>query len=482
MKSAAVANFVSARAMPRQFSLLFLPLEAVLLAMGCGGDAGGSDEPAGHVMVIDDGIDPSLPLFQGKVAAAYTVQCQQDHPDGGDVDVDAGALADAGSSDAGFILDEARAALLAELARPDETCHLRPGIAPKQNPFADLEEQRSRWNEAIHHNDLVGNGLQSSPLDGVYAELVKRLGTASFHGTATTGVIAHDNRGLRLVLVEEPLGSAAEVEANFTCLIQGDVDQSVALLSDPDVRRAYIARPLASLERDLFAAMTEHQVRIVNESFGQVSRLEVERLQELKQCKPIALRRYFAVLADLGRAVEQAHPAPEVLVVQAAGNEGAMLTTPEDSLECRPADSQHLLVGSYGRARVRSSFTNFGPCVDSYAPGENVVAPLPGNWVFPLSGTSFAAPLVARLLSVAPLRPFDVATARAALLALREPNRDLPPSRFPPALIYDPRPPGNALTLVDQTTPSPSLRPTALPSAARLRRALWIIRWAARHR
>src|SRR5439155_15408194 len=85
-----------------------------------------------------------------------------------------------------------------------------------------------------------------------------------------------------------------------------------------------------------------------------------------------------------------------------------------------------------------SDFSNFGPCVDLYAPGALILAPLPGDWLYPLSGTSFAAPMVSRWLGQRAPAPFDAASARAALLALREPSGDIPLAQFPARWIYDP--------------------------------------------
>jgi len=96
------------------------------------------------------------------------------------------------------------------------------------------------------------------------------------------------------------------------------------------------------------------------------------------------------------------------------------------------------LIGSYGYRGAHSSFTNFGQCVDAYAPGENVIGHLPGDWLFPLAGTSFSAPLVVRWLSMTAPRPFAPATARADLVATREPDRNLLASHFPADLLYDP--------------------------------------------
>ena len=51
------------------------------LGAGCGDDQPEASLPRRNVMVIDDGFDLSLPLVQGKVAGAYTIECADEAPD-----------------------------------------------------------------------------------------------------------------------------------------------------------------------------------------------------------------------------------------------------------------------------------------------------------------------------------------------------------------------------------------------------------------
>ena len=98
-------------------------------------------------------------------------------------------------------------------------------------------------------------------------------------------------------------------------------------------------------------------------------------------------------------------------VVVAAGNEG------KDACSSSPASSggtqgPAIAVGSIGITSQRSSFSNYGDCVDIYAPGENVISawpPLPAgggmrealNMVNALSGTSMATPHVTGIVAYA---------------------------------------------------------------------------------
>jgi Subtilase family len=441
---------------------------AITLGAGCGDDQPEARLPQRNVMVIDDGFDPSLPVVQGKVAGAYTIECATEEPD----------AQPGGGNEA-----DMKAALLAELAVADDSCRLRPGIDPVPSVY-ELPQERGAWNAAVRDDVLFGNPFRSSSFDWLYAELARQLDTTSFHGTATSGVIATDNPSVNLVLVQVQLGTAEIFEEEFECFVQADIDETVSLLSDPDVKAAYARRPQATVDAELAAARATHDVGIVNQSFSQPARHVLEELQWRARCKDVSFGPFYRAWSEVEQASRDAYPEPGVLVVQSAGNGASLINGPEDSIVCRPGDSHHVLVGSYGRQGARSFFTNFGECVDVYAPGEDVIGPLPGDWLFPLSGTSFAAPLVARLLSLTTALPFDPTSAHEDLIVKREPNRNLIARHFPSALLYDP---GATKAYMSALT-SPTGAPPAVAggadriSRAALHRLLWPLRWTARHR
>jgi hypothetical protein len=437
-----------------------------LFAIGCG-----DNQPAGPdfprvAMVIDDGFDTSLPVFAGKVTAMYTTACTP-----ASTGTDGGASGDGGADEGPTGFDQDKAALLAELAQPDDSCHLTPGLPAIANPFGDLAGERERWNAAMR-----GDQWSDSSQAYLYDEIPKRLMNTPFHGTSTSGVVATTNPGIKLVLVQIALQSAEQAGASIGCLAQDSIDAATALLADPDVSAAYLARPPASVDRELAEARAQLGVQLVNESFGHIARFAIEDLLYLNACPPISLASYFKTLGDLDQAYTTAHPEPGVLVVQSAGNDSARVDGPQDSLDCRPDDPLHLLVGAYGFGGAHSTFTNFGDCVEVYAPGEAVVSPLPGDWLYPLAGTSFSAPLVVGLLSSKAPSPFAPASARATLDDLREPNRNIRPRNFPAQLLYDVNHDRYVSALLAAGASAP-VRPPDRFSATALNKALWPIRW-----
>jgi hypothetical protein len=407
-------------------------------AVGCGGGSGPPLVPASasrqqNVMVIDEGFDLSVSELRGRVAAAYTETCA-DEPAS---DADAAVSADAGA-DAGVSFDQMKQDLIAALAVPDDSCHLSVGIGAKADPFASIAQYRTRWNAMIRANQYADQGdFTPSEETRINNAIDQERQTFAYHGTATAGTVAHDNPNVRLVLVERQLASESSVQSSFTCFVQSEIDQAVALLTDPQVNAALVNQP-AEIEGELSAAETRYGVGLVNESFGSSSRPALEMLQLAANCPAVDLSAYFTVLDQAEIAHAKTVQGPAVLTVQAAGNEGLEIDSGADSVSCDLGDPLSLLVGSTDTAQVRSTFSNFGACVDVYAPGESIVVPYAGDWLLPVDGTSFAAPIVARQVSLTLPAVFDPAQARLDLLSLRVSDGSLPITLFPTDFFYVP--------------------------------------------
>ena len=108
------------------------------------------------------------------------------------------------------------------------------------------------------------------------------------------------------------------------------------------------------------------------------------------------------------------------VVVVAAGNNGA------NACNYSPASAPSALtVGATTSTDVRSSFSNFGKCLDIFAPGSAISSVTPGGAVASWNGTSMASPHVAgvaaRILSQTPTA--SVATVSSLILSTASANK-----------------------------------------------------------
>jgi hypothetical protein len=429
-----------------------------------GGGPGPSANPQQNVMVIDEGIDQSVSDLAGKVVATYTETCAM--PPMSDAAVPPVAP-DSGAFDA------LKQQILEELAQPDQSCHLTAGISGKPDPLASVGQFKSRWNEMVRENKTIDQVFSYSEYQQLMGPIDKEFMSFGYHGTATSSTVAHENPNVRLVLVERQLGMESSLMTNFPCIAQADVDETVELLSDPDIYAAAVAQP-ATIDGELADAMSKHDVGLVNESFGASARQTLETLQ-LKYCPtPVSLSAYFSLMDALTNAHRATIGGPPVLTVVAGGNDGVQIDSGADSLSCDLGDPAALLVGAYDSGTMqRTSFSDYGKCIDLYAPGQGVVVEYAGGWLVWADGTSFAAPLTVRFASMgAAPQPFAPSVTRGAVLAAIDTSTAfLPATSFPSDFFYQPATVTTAFAVPVPLAPRPAAAPR-LPSEYELHRIL----------
>lgn len=93
--------------------------------------------------------------------------------------------------------------------------------------------------------------------------------------------------------------------------------------------------------------------------------------------------------SDIYDQVVDAVKAQGLTVIVAAGNEN------NDACYSSPAAAEGAFtIGATNIYDARASFSNYGACVDLFAPGRNILSTYPNNEFKYLSGTSMATPVV----------------------------------------------------------------------------------------
>jgi len=156
--------------------------------------------------------------------------------------------------------------------------------------------------------------------------------------------------------------------------------------------------------------------------------------------------------ATLDAAV-QAAANDGIAVVVAAGNSN------DNACNWSPASAPvAITVGATNINDGRSSFSNWGSCLDLFAPGSGIVSTWPGGGSNTMSGTSMAAPHVAGV--VAAIWSNDPSMSRAQVSSLVTGSTTL--DRLSGIGIGSP----NRLLMVGGQFPSPTIAPTPGPTSA----------------
>lgn len=176
-----------------------------------------------------------------------------------------------------------------------------------------------------------------------------------------------------------------------------------------------IARRHAQSYRDTVGYFKEHNVRVVNMSWGWTlkeieSGLEANGIGETAEQRAELASKILSILRKgLHDAIQAA---PEILFVNAAGNEDADVEF--DEVIPSSFDLPNLLiVGAVDQAGEPTSFTSSGRNVVVYANGFEVESYVPGGEQIKASGTSMSSPnvmnLAAKLITLKPtLKPTAV--------------------------------------------------------------------------
>ena len=384
--------------------------------------------PANHtVLVMDKGFDLTHPVFKDKVVDSFTIRCTESNE----------------PRKVGLSVAQMKVNMLKELASPSEACQIVPGVTLKKSPsFDGIATLRDRWNKAVMGKESLTE-ISNDP-DSLNSILEGEKGYL-YHGTATAGLIAYQNPGVRLVIVEQESVQASADEAvdEIECISQTEIDNSIAVLHDAEVIKAYTQLPPSSAETALVDIARRYSVTLLSYSVGPQPTAVLEKMIKDKCGSSPSYGEYFAVLDALDQQASAWKDSQGfnqglegVLEIHAAGNESTRIDSIRDFSGCPATDDATVLIGSYDVDGKISSFSNFGNCVAAYALGQSVVVAAPNGFLAIESGTSFSTPLTTRLITQK-FRPVaDFRQMKSQLSAIRDQSGYLSLNDLPEELAF----------------------------------------------
>ncbi len=340
------------------------------------------------VAVVDSGFDPSAPVLEGMVVGRYSEVCSPSD------------LVPTQPTD--LSATELKEALLNEFAEPED-CELIDGISPTKLDTSAIDPYREQWNQVfLEKKDVVESGLSFPQVVEIQATFA-----GQFHGTQVASIVAHDNPDVELVLIETVLlGSFDEIVDE--CITQEMIDRWTEVLVDPDVLAAAASQPRSKAQQRHQELVATHNIRIQNESFGGPTADQLQQVFENAGCGVLEFEQLLVSLYEMNKTVAQAETEPPTFVtIAAAGNEDTELVSGVEIVDCTNPSRARLMIGSHDFRGQLSGFTNFGQCVFGYTHGESLITGLPSGFVIAADGTSFAAPLLVRMMTELDQSLFD---------------------------------------------------------------------------
>lgn len=374
-------------------------------------EAQASNEPVKdpHVaLIIDQGFSLHSPNYINQLAATYTFSCPH-------------------SLNLLFMLsghyESNKKKLLDYVAAEQENCFLREGLETDISLLKGFAQVKERWNQ---------NLLRGEPFPNVHGAM------PLFHGTMVASLIAFRNPSTRLVLVQRNLISITprETMALFFCSPYSQVliDRAYRLFKDEDVRTAFLRKP-HPVSLGLAAIIRRHNVTLVNKSYTapQARQFENFRARSCPHLPPLKLELFFntidALFAERDRKHGFTYDQRQALTFKAAGNDAIEVK------KCTTSD-RLILVGSSMLPGVKAEHSNWGHCVSLYNLGDEVITRLPYGLLGVASGTSFAAPLTLRYVSLHYSPSSSPREIKRRLLRLADQRGFLPSAAFPHELSY----------------------------------------------
>ena len=231
-----------------------------------------------------------------------------------------------------------------------------------------------------------------------------------------TGIAPHTEFGLRLSSL------------SYCSLASATCNQRNPTYGDYDGHGTWCAGAIGGASTGVYPQATLHAVKVLDDTGAGTSATVLTGLEWVQNTVlasnwstlPIVSMSVGGDYSALQNAFVEGMVANGIVVVVAAGNDGvdACTQSPASAPSAITVAAANVSLWSASRVLGSAYFTNWGACVDVYAPGVNVLSTWLNNQYAVSSGTSMATPYVAGAVAYLVARkPCLVASQVPALLA-----------------------------------------------------------------
>lgn len=389
-----------------------------------------------RVLLYASQFDPDLAAIKGTVIATYTVK----HTTVPQIDY---------FELAKLPFEAAKKIFLDHIIANQSEKKLTEGITAVRSPnLASIAQYRDLWNakqDAEFRGSAFGPSALLSSATSEQWNIVAgkvhnglNLATEPYFGSLWASIIGFRNPNVEFVLVDDSEKSPMQKKIDETeCVPKEILNFWTRLISDPDAIEAVKQTPPNDFEKDLDAMAIKHRIDYavhLDQDFDILIPKIAEKISSLTECdngsEMVAFTKAVGNLEAVNTLLKKRALKSGALMIQQSGEGDQRLDSPADFLICNA--EKYIFVGAIGNDNEVLPGTNFGKCVDVFAPGQDVGGFVPDNYLVIAGRTVVAMAVFTRYLT----QNFPAGTDKKALLKrFKKSNYGVLPHQIPGALI-----------------------------------------------
>ncbi len=335
------------------------------------------------VMLVSTGFDPEHEAYKNQILEKYSIICKTE-----------------GSEDKKSSLRDLSVQLRsnAKTLLFGDKCEIYKGIFAYNHNNENQEHKQylSQWNASLRANTYPQH----------FDEMSKNLEieTLKSEGTTLASILTYKNPNVGIILVDT---RNRGIYFSSQCdEIQKNYEEGLKILKDKNVENQLLEKADLSEWKILDTFAKRHRVTLlVKPNSLSKGDLKKHLLVDKKCSRSVykAAKMFYTersyIIEKIAKRLGIFYDQEPFLTIQSAGDEATRIDSKKEFFDCSPSDN-HIVVGACdSHSRKLFENTNYGKCVDFYAPGTHVIVNTPSNFLFWKDGSDFATALVARYIT-----------------------------------------------------------------------------------